>query len=237
MKKRTGIERLVAAFLDNIFLSIIVGIAVLIPAIVILIDQGFDTVFNYLINPSSTNTMNSLTYIATGVELIVGFLYFVVMPAKSNGQTLGKKILKLKVINEEGVNPSMMKHFIRSIQMWGNYILLPIMLLMFVDDILYAVIAGIASVLVFIITFISGIMLLAREDERGIHDIFADTKVVRMDYNPDEEFVQEATRLSEWATIVDPNDDIEKLDEIDKFDEFSEKEEPKKEKEDDDFWG
>jgi uncharacterized RDD family membrane protein YckC len=231
MKKRNGIERLVAAFLDSIFLSIIVGIVILIPAVIILLDQGFDTIFNYLINPSSTETMDILTYLATGIELVFGFIYFVVVPAKSNGQTFGKKILKLKVVNEEGVNPSMMKHFIRSIQMWGNYILLPIMLLMFVDDIVYAVVAGIASVLVFIITFISGIMLLAKEDERGIHDIFADTRVVRTDYNPDQEFVQEATRLSDWATVIDPDD------EIDKLDEFSEKEEPKKEKEDDDFWG
>jgi len=231
MKKRNGIERLVAAFLDYIFLSIIVGIVILIPAVIILLDQGFDTIFNYLINPSSTETMDILTYLATGIELVFGFIYFVVVPAKSNGQTFGKKILKLKVVNEEGVNPSMMKHFIRSIQMWGNYILLPIMLLMFVDDIVYAVVAGIASVLVFIITFISGIMLLAKEDERGIHDIFADTRVVRTDYNPDQEFVQEATRLSDWATVIDPDD------EIDKLDEFSEKEEPKKEKEDDDFWG
>jgi uncharacterized RDD family membrane protein YckC len=231
MKKRNGIERLVAAFLDSIFLSIIVGIVILIPAVIILLDQGFDTIFNYLINPSSTETMDILTYLATGIELVFGFIYFVVVPAKSNGQTFGKKILKLKVVNEEGVNPSMMKHFIRSIQMWGNYILLPIMLLMFVDDIVYAVVAGIASVLVFIITFISGIMLLAKEDERGIHDIFADTRVVRTDYNPDQEFVQEATRLSDWATVIDPDD------EIDKLDEFSQKEEPKKEKEDDDFWG
>lgn len=216
MRKRVGVERLVAGFVDSIILSIITFIPT---AIIVLISIGTGGIMDYLLNTSvlgsnETAATPSLV-ILTLLELVLGIIYFVVIPAKKNGQTFGKMMLKVKVINEIGENPGYKAHFIRAIQIWGNYLLAFALILYFFNATAFMIVTIIVAFLVNGITFVSIIMLVARTDERGLHDLLADTTVVRVDENLNQDFINKTTQMNEWANIVDGDDEIDKMEKED----------------------
>lgn len=213
MKKRVGIERLVAAFLDSIF----IGIIVFIPTTLFyVLYVGVDNLFDYFVNSSGSGLSaavgDTTTLITiTVVELALGILYFVYVPFKKNGQTLGKMILRVKVVNELGENPGFKAHFIRAIQIWGNYFGVIILVTLVFNDTIFAILSVLIAVVVWMATVISTIMLIARTDEKGLHDLIADTMVVKVDEDLNTEFINKTTQISDWAKVVDEDDEFGKV--------------------------
>lgn len=91
MKKVTG-ERIGAAIID----MIIVGIVSILISVLVLVPQGFegavDTLLGAGIDESLEPDSSYLMFLViSGVsELVLGVLYFVYVPYKMKGQTLGK---------------------------------------------------------------------------------------------------------------------------------------------------
>lgn len=219
MKKRIGVERLVAAFLDSVFVGIIAGILTVIPVIFVALENGFDGVIEYVygvnIFAEETSTISlgyGFTIITTMISVTVSFLYFVILPWKKNGQTLGKMIFSIKAIDELGENPTFKQHVLRGIQAWGSYVSVIGFLAFFGGDLMYSLVNGGAGMLINLVIFISAIMVLARTDEKGIHDLIADTSVVRTNFDINQEVTQKTAQFSGWAKVVDEEDDISKLD-------------------------
>ena len=200
-------ERFVAGLLD----SIIVGIIAFIPSIIIGVFFGLDDLISMIMSEvvpteavleSEIENFSVIFTIATMVSsTIVGIIYFVVVPTKWNGQTLCKKMMKIKAIDEFGNNPTFWKHFLRAIQNWGAYVGVVLLPIIFIDYFTHSLISGGIGSLVSLITFISYVLILARTDARGIHDLMTGTFVVHEALDMNQEFVEKATQMGDWAEV------------------------------------
>lgn len=203
-RKPTG-ERIAAAILDSIFLSIITTILM---AVYMLLTLDFENVLDSLIANTSYGQAgyNNFLVFSSIVGLIFGTGYFVIIPWKWNGQTLGKKILKIKAIDEYGENPSLSQHFIRGIQNWESYfgILAIIGALTSMDAFIF-ILAGVGFVIQAVI-IVALILVISREDGKGLHDLMANTSVVRIDVDLNEQFTMKTAQMSDWAEVVDEDD-------------------------------
>lgn len=140
--------------------------------------------FNKLYNINYYNvTKYSISY--NIVIIVVIFLYFVVFQKFNNGQTLGKKLMKIKVTNNnEESKVSLIKYLIRSLPMYFIYVggLIPLIinsiLVFILNENNYMNVTMIISYAFLIISIVSFVMINIRKDERGIQDLLANTKVI-----------------------------------------------------------
>lgn len=143
-------------------------------------DKEFNKLYNenyYLVSKYS---------ISYNIVIILGiFLYFGVFQKFNKGQTLGKKLMKIKVIsNNYKENISVFRYFLRILPMYYIYIggLIPL----FINSILifilnksnYMIITMSTSYVFLLISIISFIMICSKKYEKGIHDIISKTKVI-----------------------------------------------------------
>lgn len=207
MNKKVSGERVVAAIID----AVIISILLMIPTGLYLISYGFDGYMDLVIGDAGNvfdidnNSANFIIF-TTLIELIIGILYFVVVPFKMNGQTLGKKMLGIKAINEFGDNPSFKQHFVRAVQNWSIYVTVPFLFLVYSNYITFMIVAAILGNVAGLAVIVAFIMMLAREDGKGLHDIIANSLVVKVDYDINKEFVESVTQMSDWAEVVDEDD-------------------------------
>jgi uncharacterized RDD family membrane protein YckC len=114
-------------------------------------------------------------------SIIIILLYFVVLEFFMKGQTLGKKILKLKVVSNNEKELSIGNYLLRSFVLNG-------VLISIIDEILvfalkessYMTAYNYLSMASYIIVFVIAITAGTNADGRGIHDIIAGTKVINI---------------------------------------------------------
>jgi len=106
--------------------------------------------------------------------------YFVFLPFFMNGQTLGKKITHIKVIEENnkylGLNNLMMRSFITTGLL---AMLISLALIYIASGWVYFVTVSIINFIQFLLVIISAFMIIYRRDKCGIEDIIGHTKVVK----------------------------------------------------------
>lgn len=126
---------------------------------------------NYKLQKSSlgVNTLEVVLYVG----------YFIVFGYLNKGQTLGKKLCKIKVVNKNGDKPSIWNMVVRSLFIYGIATLL--FSIIFVNILNseifsygYTVITYVESIFIIICFF----MILYKKDGRGLHDIIAKTNVI-----------------------------------------------------------
>ena len=188
-------QRLFAYFFDTLIVLIV---ASLLASPFINADKIKDLEDKYytLIKESSSNKISSSQFntdivnvgydlavqngMITIINVIVGVLYFVVLQVKMGGQTLGKKIVKIKVISNEGdlsYNQMIFRSFI------ANSILLDIitiLFLMFSSRSTYFSCVIFFTFIQYLITFSSLIMILYSKRGLAVHDKLVHTRVVRL---------------------------------------------------------
>lgn len=133
----------------------------------------------YLYKLDYTMLFNNIYY------LIFYFLYFVIFAYFTNGQTLGKKIFKLKIVNSYDKKVSFKNLSIRSLLngssfFFGvNIIIIIQLLLLFIKNYqVYFYINMFVTLLSFIIELISLILLISNKEHCSLDDIIGKTKVV-----------------------------------------------------------
>lgn len=104
-------------------------------------------------------------YRVTVVNALLICSYFTLVPYILDGQTLGKKIFRIKVVMVDGSKITFASLFVREI--------LGKLLLNFIN--------------IFLANLASFVLMLYREDKRAIGDIFAKTMVVDITQNYEEE--------------------------------------------------
>jgi len=106
-------------------------------------------------------------------------LYFVVFQFYFNGKTLGKKIMKIKVISNNDKTLTILNYFIRSLIV--NEVFINVLNIIFItilsknnffvySQIIYSITYILEMVIIFTIIF--------NKDNRGLHDYISNTKVV-----------------------------------------------------------
>ena len=127
-----------------------------------------------------TYQIDKENFIFSVIGIVVYILYYVVFQYKNNGQTLGKKLMGIKVTKEDGeltVNDFIFRGFIINSILF-NIILL--ILLFTTKDTSYVYGVSILSIIQSIVMFVSVFMLIFRKDKKALQDIVTKTKVIEV---------------------------------------------------------
>lgn len=112
------------------------------------------------------------------LSLILTIVYFVILPFKNGGQTLGKKLFKLEIIRQDEQKLKFFDLIKRSIFIHGIfYLFIMIILVYILPSKTYFFVENILGIMQISIVIISGFMVLYRKDKLGLHDIWAKTVV------------------------------------------------------------
>lgn len=116
-------------------------------------------------------------------DVALGVLYFVVFQYKNQGQTLGKKLMRVRIVSsEEDGKVSINQYLFRALILQAILInvLSVIGVLVFSKDIYGSFSYGLSFVQIGI-NLVTLFMILFRKDGRGVHDVIAKTWVVMDD--------------------------------------------------------
>lgn len=119
------------------------------------------------------------TVLISLTSIIIYILYFVVYQVYNNGQTVGKKLMKIKVksITDESLSINTM--LFRALIIYGIAAnIINLMLILLLKKELYLSISNTISIIQSLIVIISAFMILFSKQKRGIHDIITKTEVV-----------------------------------------------------------
>lgn len=122
------------------------------------------------------------TVIISIVSIVISLLYYVVYPCYNNGQTFGKKLMKIKLVKTNDKELSMNDLLIRS--MINNSILVNIItiaLVLFLSKDLYLSMSSLLSSVQYLVLIISLIMIAFTKNAQGLHDKVVHTEVVQAD--------------------------------------------------------
>ena len=115
----------------------------------------------------------------TAVNIIISIGYFIIFQYMNNGQTLGKKLFKIKVQSEKKEKLSLMQITVRSLLI--NVIafnFINVLAVVFLSKDLYLAVNSIVTFGQWIIFIASVLLILYNKDKNGVHDMLAKTKVI-----------------------------------------------------------
>ena len=135
--------------------------------------------FNYEISKNSV--------ISTIISIAIVIAYFGIFQFSMNGQTIGKKLMKLKVVKNKKGELNIFNYLIRCAIL--NGVIINLVLIIFVNifsanDFYMAnyIVSNIQSIVEILIL----IMIFMTSDARGLHDYIAGTKVIDISNKQDE---------------------------------------------------
>ncbi|MCI8544932.1 MAG: RDD family protein [Bacilli bacterium] len=112
-------------------------------------------------------------------NILLILVYFVLLPYVWNGQTFGKKLLKLQVVSNNGEKVTIVQYLIRNMLLNGlAQVILLLLFLYLLPSSMYFIFSSILTFIQLILVIISVFMILYRKDKRGLHDILSSTKVI-----------------------------------------------------------
>lgn len=158
----------------------------------------------YLTKGSEINySLSKETVAESIVTLVITISYFVVFTYFMNGETIGKKIMKIKITSNNHKKLTMNNYLVRSLII--NSILLQfisILTILFLDKTTYLSVYNIISNVFSIIFVVSFMMILFRKDGRGLHDILANTKVISTE-KKEQDVTEKETKKEEDLKLKD----------------------------------
>jgi len=116
----------------------------------------------------------------TIVNIVFVMVYFIVLPYFLNGQTIGKKLLKIKVVKQEG-KLNITSLIIRNLVINGlAYMLITSLLLYTLPANIYFITTSILSVVQLTLMIVTTIGIIKNNNNLVIHDRLSHTKVVNV---------------------------------------------------------
>ena len=124
--------------------------------------------------------MQKANAIPNAINVVLIIVYFIVFQYLNKGQTIGKKLLKIKIVNEDKKDISLKQMLIRGIMMYSILSSIINIILFFnvsrkVYMTSYLSIGGIET----LILFLSAIFILYRNDKKALHDIVSKSIVIK----------------------------------------------------------
>lgn len=194
--QKTIFRRILAYIIDMLIVSFILAIFSKIPLISIDTDKYYDTYERYFETlretaqageTMSAEVMSEFEYDlakasinSTVANLVLTIVYFIGFQFLNKGQTIGKKLMKVKVTNDNGDAPSLLQMIIHVGVGYSVFMTIITSTLFFAaSKSTYLSLITYLQFLDMAIVFIGIIMILFRKDEKGLHNLLAKTKVVR----------------------------------------------------------
>lgn len=163
------------------------------------LNEDYSTIAN-----NYTYKLNKLGSFNSIITLICTLLYFGLFQYLLKGQTIGKKILKLKVVSASNKKINILNYILRSLIV--NDVLLNgvgVIFLLTTSKKVYLQANNILGLLISISEAIIIFLVVSRDDHRGLHDLLFNTQVIDLDIRNNEN--EESTKL----TNIDDNKVIE----------------------------
>ena len=122
---------------------------------------------------------STISYIA---YLIITVLYFGVFNVITNGQTLGKKIFRLKIVKKNGQKAGFFNYILRSILLYNSIYYLVVLIGVYtINPNSFYTLSSVTYEIQYYLQWIIIIMMMLRADGRGLHDFIGGTKVIELD--------------------------------------------------------
>ncbi len=122
-------------------------------------------------------------------------LYFGVLPLVMNGQTLGKKVMKLRVVSYNDKKLNFWKYLIRIVILNNIWLsLINVGAVYIVDGVKFYYVTYVISMISSLVYMLNLIMVMFRKDNRGLHDMVAGTKVIEVNNDVVLENVEEVKK-------------------------------------------
>ena len=189
-------KRLLAYFIDIIILSLIltfVGLFIPSNSNLVNLNNELISINNNFMNQeidaiTFINQYSNIGYsigrelfLSNLISVAVGIIYFIVYPLYNGGQSIGKKIIGLKIVSADDSAVSSNSLLIRYLLMESIGTTIISMCLIFViKDFYYILCDSILSFLQFLVVIISIFMVIYRRDKRSLPDLIAGTKVIEV---------------------------------------------------------
>lgn len=183
-------QRLCAYFIDFIIISILLTL-VTYSMDFTKRNEIYDEMLNYYseydpTNLEQTEKLLDLQYQyskesipTTAISLIITIGYFAVFQYLNNGQSIGKKLLKIRIVGKDNSKVNIMQIFIRSIFIYQIILSITDLIIIYtLNKTDYLNIYGILTWINSMFIIISALFILYRKDKRGLHDFMAKTYVV-----------------------------------------------------------
>ena len=120
-----------------------------------------------------------LSIISTIISILVILLYFVVIPYYFSGKTLGKWIMKLRLVSNNNKKLNILNYLIRCLILNSVLInILTIVMVLVLSKGEYLIYNQIVYVINYVIEMAIVFMIIFDKKNRGLHDYIANTKVV-----------------------------------------------------------
>ena len=114
----------------------------------------------------------------TIVSIVVSIGYFIVFATLNKGQTLGKKMFKIKVVNKDGKEPNIWNMLVRSIPLYGILTGIIHVICLYVFDVkLFNYASTIINYIYYGFVIICFFMVMYKKDGKGLHDLIGKTYV------------------------------------------------------------
>lgn len=115
----------------------------------------------------------------TIVEITVIILYFIVFQFYNKGQTLGKKLLHIRVVKNNDTDLTMNDLIFRGLIFPAVLVdMLILGMTLFANDTVYFYTSNVLTVVQGLVLIAILIMICSRKDGRGLHDLVANTRVI-----------------------------------------------------------
>ena len=139
----------------------------------ITLDQYNENVIYYNYELSKDNIISYIIYI------VIFTSYFVGLNCLYDGQTLGKKLMNIKIESKNNKKLNAWTYILRTILLTGIFGTFVLLILVFIlKEKAYYDVSFIISLLQYILQLIICITTLLNKEGRGLHDIICKTKVV-----------------------------------------------------------
>lgn len=206
----TSLKRIIAFVIDIVIVSLVVSLINLLP-----LDPYKDKYkdayekYNEVVQKSTEDEKNDYkdeiielnyevykyrTY-SSMFSATALILYFGVLPLVMNGQTLGKKITKLRVVSNNEKKLNFWKYLIRIVILNNIWLsLINIGAVYVVSGVKFYYVTYVISMLSSLIYMLNLIMVMFRKDNRGLHDMVAGTKVIEVSNDVVVESVEEVKK-------------------------------------------
>lgn len=151
---------------------------------------------NELVEKYMKKEINSKTYISESIDLsyeisrkngiislltiFLGVIYFVCFQLYTKGQTLGKKIMKIRIIDNDKKELGVNQIIFRSLIIDSILVDILVMILVIFGNKNVSFYGTMTLNFVqYIIIFVATIMVIVTKDGRGLHDVICNTRVIK----------------------------------------------------------
>lgn len=121
------------------------------------------------------------------VYLLISFLYFVIFNFITKGQTLGKKMMRLKIVSSVDDRVSVWSYVIRFFILYQPiYYIVRLICIRIMNNSHYYQVTSVVYNFQYFLGLLVLIFAVVRSDGRGLHDMLAKTRVILMNKNGEE---------------------------------------------------